>query len=139
MYKFKGYAYAHKESPKCITVPSDWNGGIHSFKTPLTVIKYKDSSYEKVESWGFPALTEKPNKKKKKNSSSSTSTPIAELFKLHLLKEYEKPFLPKRLGFKKAITDYLRELGEHLKETLKSHWELLDFYKNVLIVFTVRI
>jgi hypothetical protein len=138
LYNFKGYAYAHKENPKNITVQSEWELNGASFKTP-TVIKYEDgSSYTKVKSWGFPALAEKPEKKKKKISSKSK--PI-ELFKLHLVESLkEKPFLPKDLNFKNVIRDYLKKIGDHVKGSIDRHWKkTVDFYKNVLIVLTVRI
>ena len=62
------------------------------------------------------------------------------MFKLHLLessKEDEKPFLPDGLDYRNVITDYLKQLGDHIKEDLYRHWKV-DFYKNVLIVLTVR-
>ncbi|CAB5380776.1 unnamed protein product [Rhizophagus irregularis] len=68
---FSGYAYAHKENPKNITVQSEWETTGASFKTP-TVIK-----------------------------------------------------------------DYLKKLGDHIKESLERHWRNVDFYKHVLIVLTV--
>jgi hypothetical protein len=57
--------------------------------------------------WGYPALYKKPNKKKKDNEMK----PV-ELFKLHLgnCLEQFKPKLP--VDFKKAIVDYLREMGK---------------------------
>ncbi|RGB33504.1 hypothetical protein C1646_704289, partial [Rhizophagus diaphanus] len=130
---FSGYAYAHKENPKNITVQSEWETTGASFKTP-TVIKYEDDSYTKISSWGFPALAEKPVKKKKTKTSSK---PI-ELFKLHLVKSLvKKPFLPKDLNYKNVIRDYLKKLSDHIKESLDRHWRNLDFYKHVLIVLTV--
>jgi len=97
------------------------------------VIKYDESL--NLQSWGSPALAERPNKKKK----SSNIKPV-ERFKLHLGKmegNKSPPYLPKGLDHKKAITDYLREMGEVLKETLKIRWQKLEFYKQVLIVMTV--
>ncbi|GES97267.1 hypothetical protein GLOIN_2v1881619 [Rhizophagus clarus] len=131
---FSGYAYAHKETPKNITVQSEWDKAAGFFKTP-TVIMYENDSYDKVKSWGFPALAEKPGKKNKLKQSSK---PI-ELFKLHLVKSLkEKPFLPKDLNYKNVIRDYMRKLGDHVKESIDRHWKnTVDFYKNVLIVLTV--
>ncbi|GBC02581.1 hypothetical protein RclHR1_00470011 [Rhizophagus clarus] len=127
-----GYAFAHKEIPQNIIVQSDW-GVINSFKVP-TVIQYEDDSYTKVKSWGFPALAEKPTSQ---NKAKNSSKPI-ELFKLHLVESLkEKPFLPKGLNFKDVIRDFMKELGDHIEESLNRHWKSIDFYKNVLIVLTV--
>ena len=72
-----------------------------------TVLKY-DDNFRNVEEWGYSALAKKP-KRKEKNSS----TKPVELFKLHLgdMPESEKPYLPPNLDYKKAITDYLCEMG----------------------------
>jgi len=72
-----------------------------------TVLQY-DDKFKNVEYWGFPALARKPKRKEK-----NLSTKPVELFKLHLgdMPESEKPYLPPNLNYKKAITDYLRELG----------------------------
>ena len=73
-----------------------------------TVLSY-DNDFEHVECWGFPALAKKPRRKEK----NSSSKPV-ELFKLHLgdMPESEKPYLPPNLNYKKAITDYLGEMGK---------------------------
>jgi hypothetical protein len=69
-----------------------------------TVLQYK-ANLEEVLLWGYPALSKKSNKKNKDNEMK----PV-ELFKLHLgnCLEKFKPKLP--VDFKKAITDYLREM-----------------------------
>jgi hypothetical protein len=69
-----------------------------------TVLRY-DDNFENVESWGFPALA-KGSRRKELNK------PV-ELFKLHLsdMPESDKPYLPPNLDYKKAITDYFREMG----------------------------
>ncbi|PKY58081.1 actin-like ATPase domain-containing protein [Rhizophagus irregularis] len=51
----------------------------------------------------------------------------------------EKYKLP--INYKKAITDYLQEIGKHIKDTIKdvsdkAKWEI-DFMENVLLVLTV--
>lgn len=64
------------------------------------------------------------------------------MFKLHSLeslKEKEKPFLPDGLDFKNIVKDFMKELGDDIKENLTRHWQNLDFHNNVLIVLTVRI
>ena len=54
-----------------------------------------------------------------------------------------KPPLPKGFDYKKAITDYLRELGEVIKKSINDKWNVddkwkVDFYTQVLIVLTVN-
>ncbi|CAG8593942.1 12166_t:CDS:2 [Funneliformis caledonium] len=129
---FSGFAYAHKSNPKEIIAHDDWQDFTGRFKTP-TVIKYDESFNLKY--WGFPALAERPSRKR-----TSCKVKPVERFKLHLGKmENNKspPQLPKGLDFKKAITDYLREMGKVLKETLKIRWSKLEFYSQVLIVMTI--
>jgi hypothetical protein len=97
-----------------------------------TVLQY-DESYMNVESWGYPALSKRPNKKKK---TKNGSRPV-ELFKLHLgnLSDNLKPKL--LVHYKKAITDYLRKIGELIKETIATHWSGIDFLEKILVVITV--
>ncbi|CAB4446878.1 unnamed protein product [Rhizophagus irregularis] len=100
-------------------------------------IKY-DECLNSVESWGQPALS-----KRSERVAVNKRDNVAELFKLHLgnlngkLKEKYK--LP--INYKKAITDYLQEIGKHIKDTIKdvsdkAKWEI-DFMENVLLVLTV--
>ncbi len=67
---------------------------------------------EKVVNWGLPALSKRPNRKK----MNRTENKPVELFKLHLgnLQEHLKPKLI--VDYKKAITDYLREIGKVSKQ-----------------------
>ncbi|CAG8646028.1 3349_t:CDS:2, partial [Funneliformis caledonium] len=92
------------------------------FKT-CTALEY-DDEYNKVITWDFPAKRNKNNNK-----------PV-ELFKLHLsdIPDELKPKLP--VGYEKAITDYLREIGQAIKDDLSRHWDSLNFYKDVLLVLT---
>jgi hypothetical protein len=63
--------------------------------------------------WGAPALAKKPNRRiTKQNDQDNKRNKPVELFKLCLsnLDEYLKPKLP--VDFKKAITDYLKEIGK---------------------------
>ena len=73
-----------------------------------TVLQY-DSDYQNVIKWGNPALAQRQRK------NNNSSNPI-ELFKLHLgnIPQNEKPSLPNQLSYEKAISDYLRELGNQL-------------------------
>jgi hypothetical protein len=76
-----------------------------------TVLLY-DDQLEKVEKWGQPALSRRPNRRR------AESKPV-KLFKLHLgnLQEDLKPTL--LVEYKKAITDYLREIGKVSIKTSK--------------------
>ena len=74
-----------------------------------TVLQY-DEDYEDVIAWGAKALaTSEPSRRDKDIKQPK----LVELFKLHLgdIPEEEKPNLPEDLTPIKAITDYLRELG----------------------------
>ncbi|CAG8505058.1 9399_t:CDS:2 [Funneliformis mosseae] len=119
---YSGFAYAHKKSPDDILC-QDFEG---SFKTP-TVLRY-DESFN-VTSWGFPALSDRTFRKSKESKS-------VELFKLHLGNIEEKPYLPEGLDYKKAIIDYLHEMGKLLKEKL-SRYKFLEFFNQVIIILTV--
>ncbi|KAF0543533.1 actin-like ATPase domain-containing protein [Gigaspora margarita] len=99
-----------------------------------TVLQY-DANFQKVESWGFPALAQRYSRRRNNNSR-----PV-ELFKLHLINmsEDQTPALPEGLNYKKAITDYLCELGELIKSTIDTRWPQIEFFKNVLIILTVPV
>ncbi|EXX67983.1 hypothetical protein RhiirA5_398275 [Rhizophagus irregularis] len=128
---YSGFAYAHVTNPEIIT-NDVWPKQIGQMKTN-TVLNY-DIEFIDVECWGYPALAKKP-KRKEKNSS----TKPVELFKLHLgdMPESDKPYLPPNLSYKKAITDYLREMGELIKETVTTRWPGIDFMNQVLLVLSV--
>ena len=50
-----------------------------------------------------------------------------------------KPPLPRDLNYKTAITHYLKEMGNLIKETLKTRWPDLVFFQQVLIIMTVNL
>ncbi|CAG8665119.1 16602_t:CDS:2, partial [Funneliformis caledonium] len=110
----------------------DWPGSFGELKTN-TVLQY-DDEYINVMSWGAPALFKRPPFKKKIGKDNETK-PV-ELFKLHLsnLPDELKPKLPVR--YEKAITDYLREIGKVIKETIASRWIGIDILHQVLLVLT---
>ncbi|GBB98368.1 hypothetical protein RclHR1_03200018 [Rhizophagus clarus] len=118
-----GFAYAHKRI-KTVIVHSEWQEYYGLYKIP-TVLLY-DDKYDKVQSWGFNALKESNGDKK----------PI-ELFKLHLGNITNKPSLPNGFDYKKAIIDYLHEMGKIIKQVIINDW--IDFYNHVLIVLTVPV
>ncbi|GBC08036.1 hypothetical protein RclHR1_07890003 [Rhizophagus clarus] len=128
---YSGFTYCHVENSKDIRTNDKWPGEVN-LKTN-TVLQY-DSNFRNVVAWGHAALSKRPNQRNR------NETRPVELFKLYLgkLKEDLRPRLPVQLGsdgYKKAITDYLRELGVKIKEVVEK-WGV-DFTENVLFVFTV--
>ncbi|CAG8690790.1 3535_t:CDS:2, partial [Acaulospora colombiana] len=127
----------HKQNPEIIT-NDVWPEVIGAIKTN-TVLQY-DEKYKNVEEWGYPALAKRPQRKGR--GKNVVYKPI-ELFKLHLgnMPESEKPFLPKGLDYRKAITDYLREMAmvdqQLIKGTTERCWPGLDHFNHVLLVLTV--
>ncbi|GES97357.1 hypothetical protein GLOIN_2v1732694 [Rhizophagus clarus] len=126
--KYSTFAYAHVSVPNDITVHNRWLECLEC-KIP-TALKY-DESFN-LKSWGFSAF-ERP-KRKKENSGIKL---VVENFLLHLSNMEHKPHLPEGLHYKQAITDYLREMGNVIKETLHSCWLDIDFFGNVLIIMPI--
>ncbi|CAB4400866.1 unnamed protein product [Rhizophagus irregularis] len=130
---FSGFAYANRSSPEIITNDT-WPQQIGPLKTN-TVLQY-DSNCQNVIKWGNPALAQRQSRRRSKDSSSSKTV---ELFKLHLgnIPQNEKPPLPSQLNYEKAISDYLRELGKLIKETISTRWQGIKFFKHVLLVISI--
>ncbi|CAG8544704.1 19684_t:CDS:2, partial [Racocetra fulgida] len=126
-----GFAFVHTHENEQLCTNETWPGEIGRLKTN-TVLQY-DDQFDHVEFWGYPALAKRP--KRKKNPQYEFK-PV-ELFKLHLGNLFEdmKPKLP--VDYKKAITDYLREIGKLIKDTIITSWPSIEFHKNVLLVMTV--
>ncbi|CAI2162477.1 10848_t:CDS:2 [Funneliformis geosporum] len=123
---YSGFAYANKINPEIITNDT-WTDQIGQLKTN-TVLQYDENFYQ-VEAWGCPALA----KRQKRKDRSNPPKPI-ELFKLHLgdIPKENKPVLPPGLSYKRAITDYLREI-----DTVTTRWPNINFMSQVKIVVTV--
>ncbi|CAG8562711.1 11855_t:CDS:2 [Funneliformis caledonium] len=123
---YSGFAYANKINPEIITNDT-WPDQIGQLKTN-TVLQYDENFYQ-VEAWGCPALA----KRQKRRDRSNPPKPI-ELFKLHLgdIPKENKPVLPPGLSYKRAITDYLREI-----DTVTTRWPNIKFMSQVKIVITV--
>ncbi|RIA82047.1 hypothetical protein C1645_835948, partial [Glomus cerebriforme] len=117
---YSGFTYAHISDDNQFVTNDRWPGELGQLKTN-TVIQY-DEHYKNVETWGYPALSKRPNKKKKNKKGAR---PI-ELFKLHLGNLFDdlKPELP--VDYKKAITDYLREIGGLIKDMVTTHWSGIE-------------
>ncbi|GBC29246.2 hypothetical protein GLOIN_2v1484167 [Rhizophagus irregularis DAOM 181602=DAOM 197198] len=128
---YSGFTLCHVDDDLAnIKTNSEWPEELGRLKTN-TVLQY-DNDFTEVELWGKPALCKKPNRKGK-----DTETKPVELFKLHLgncLEKY-KPKLP--VNFKKAITNYLGEIGKLIKETIPKYWEGIDFMEHVLLVVSI--
>jgi hypothetical protein len=83
--------------------------GSCQFKTN-TVLQYKENKND-VKSWGYPALAKRPDRR---NFDKNKQDCVVELFKLqlgNLNKDLKKKYEPS-VNYKKAITDYLREIGK---------------------------
>ena len=122
------FAYSHVLNPNEIIVNVHWPGGYFGPGTH-TALKY-DQSFENVVSWGYPALYGR-------SYYSKTDTKPVENFLLYLSKMENKPPLPNGLDYKKVITDYLKEMGNLIKESLNELWYGLKFFENVLIIMPV--
>ncbi|RGB28801.1 hypothetical protein C1646_672940 [Rhizophagus diaphanus] len=129
---YSGFSYGHVSySNRGICTNDNWLGNIGNLKTN-TALQY-DDSYNTIMSWGVPALAKRPNRREK---NISETKPV-ELFKLHLgnLSENLRPKLP--IDYKKAITDYLHEIGKLIKDAVGRSFPEIDFHENVLLVLTV--
>ncbi|CAB4437247.1 unnamed protein product [Rhizophagus irregularis] len=104
---FSGFSYCHVVSRDIVT--NDIWGEISGQFKINTVLQY-DSEFDKVIKWGNSALAKR--KSRRDDTSETSETKPVELFKLCLgnLEENLKPKLP--VKYKKAIADYLREIGK---------------------------
>ncbi|GBB88696.1 hypothetical protein RclHR1_15260006 [Rhizophagus clarus] len=130
---FSGFTYCHvedKENLENMSTNVTWPGQLGQLKTN-TVLEYDDDLREIV-LWGYPALAKRPSRKKEKNQRKN----IVELFKLHL--GNLPPDLRDELSvdYKKAITDYLREIGKCIEETIDAKWNGIKL-ENVLFILSV--
>ncbi|CAJ0626541.1 4117_t:CDS:2 [Entrophospora sp. SA101] len=128
---FSGFSYVHTANQEEIITNEAWPGEIGQLKTN-TVLQY-DPKFETVDLWGAPALSKRPHRRKKKVIEAQ---PV-ELFKLHLgdMPAKLKPKL--ELDYKKAITDYLKEIGRWMKDTITTRWCGIDFKNDVLLIITM--
>ncbi|RIA82727.1 hypothetical protein C1645_880884 [Glomus cerebriforme] len=131
---YSGFAYCHVNENKNICSNDSWHGEVGQLKTN-TVLQY-DDEYKNVKLWGAPALAKRQSRRTKKQDSNEGNRPV-ELFKLHLGDLLDK-FKPKlAIDYKKAITDYLKEIGKVIQETVATRWPKIDYFENVLLVITV--
>ncbi|GBC01488.1 hypothetical protein RclHR1_04200006 [Rhizophagus clarus] len=130
-----GFAYRHIASAnQDVCTNTDWVGHNGSFKTN-TVLQY-DDNFKKVTEWGKLAFAKKSDRK----TINEDEPKSVGLFKLYLgssgkLDNDLKPKIP--VDYKKAITDYLREMGKLIKTRLSNHWPDLKLHENVLLIISV--
>ncbi|RIA90038.1 hypothetical protein C1645_876364 [Glomus cerebriforme] len=127
---YSGFAYCLTDFTKEIHTNKDWEGYAGHYKTN-TVLEY-DNDFDKVLKWGRPAFSKGTTNEANENESRSVG-----LFKLHLgkLQDHLKPKLP--VEYKKAIIDYLKEMGEFIKKKIIEMVPGVNFYEQVLIVISV--
>ncbi|RIA90035.1 hypothetical protein C1645_738170 [Glomus cerebriforme] len=115
-----------------IQTNKDWDGVVGQYKTN-TVLEY-DKEFDKVKKWGKPAISKGTTKNKKDDDQIEPKS--VGLFKLHLgkLQDHLKPKIP--VEYKKAITDYLREMGKLIKKKVEEMPGVV-FYENVLVILCV--
>jgi hypothetical protein len=105
---YSGFSYCHVSENKNIYSNDLWHREVGQLKTN-TVLQY-DNEYKNVKLWGAPALAKRQSRRTKNRDSK----PV-EMFKLHLGDDLLDDFKPKLpVEYKKAITDYLREIGKVL-------------------------
>ncbi|POG67553.1 hypothetical protein GLOIN_2v1646180, partial [Rhizophagus irregularis DAOM 181602=DAOM 197198] len=128
---YSGFAYCYVSEERNIRSNDNWSGEIGKLKTK-TALQY-DNEYNNVKFWGAPALAKERSRRMRKQNSNE---PI-DLFKLHLsdLSDELKPKLP--VCYKKAITDYLREIGKVIKKIIATTWPGVNYLENVLLVITI--
>ncbi|PKK78334.1 hypothetical protein RhiirC2_843597 [Rhizophagus irregularis] len=132
---YSGFSYCHVANKQNICSNEIWPGKVGKLKIN-TILRY-DDEYNNVLLWGAPALVKKQIRKiAKKNNQYNERNKLVELFKLFLgnLQENSRPKLP--VDYKKAITDYLKEFGKVIKDTIATHWNI-NFFENVLLILTV--
>ncbi|GBB98870.1 hypothetical protein RclHR1_03350001 [Rhizophagus clarus] len=127
---YSGFSYCHVGKNQEIFLNHTWPG--HIMLKTNTVLRY-DAEYNNVLSWGTSALYERPHRKNRKQKDSK----FIELFKLCLgdLPDNLRPKLP--IDCKKAITDYLNEMGKLIKNTICMRWYGVDYFENVLLIITI--
>ncbi|GBB91423.1 hypothetical protein RclHR1_01870018 [Rhizophagus clarus] len=125
-----GFSYCHVADKQNICSNKVWPGEVDRFKTN-TILQY-DNKYNNVLFWGAAGFAKK---RYRKINKPKMNKPVKS-FKLHLdnLKEHLKPKLP--VDYKKAITDYLREIGKVIKHTIATQWNI-NYFENVLLVLTI--
>ncbi|GBB85957.1 hypothetical protein RclHR1_01240008 [Rhizophagus clarus] len=130
---YSGFAYCHVSDKDNICSNVNWHGEIGQLKTN-TVLQY-DDEYNNVKLWGAPAMAKMP--KRRNDEQNNEGNKPVEMFKLHLgdISDKFKPELP--VGYKKAITDYLREIGKEIKEIVATRWPKVDYFENVLLILTI--
>ncbi|GES81278.1 hypothetical protein GLOIN_2v1762619 [Rhizophagus clarus] len=147
---YSGFSYAHLSNPTIAsnnkwvdqdsdtdTTNNEYLDQIENIKT-ATVLGY-DEKFEKVECWGHSIFT----------AEQKNKVHPVELFKLHMCdsdkdsdkdkksnKSDSKLHLPPNIDYRRAITDYLREMGKQIKKTLTTRWPGIE-WNSVLFILAV--
>lgn len=99
--EYSGFSYCHVANSKEICSNDMWPGDMIRLKTN-TVLQY-DEEFNNVVYWGAPALAKKP----KRRQNSKENPPVKLCLGQH---DDSMTILP--IDYKKAITDFLREIGK---------------------------
>ncbi|KAF0421512.1 actin-like ATPase domain-containing protein [Gigaspora margarita] len=112
------FAYASKKSPNEIEINTRWNDIKELPKTNIALLY--DNSCNEVLKWGESALL---HEEKKRIRITPKYYHMVERFTLYLDDIItERPHLPSKLNYKKAIIDYLKKMKEIIEETLDKRW-----------------
>ncbi|CAB4388394.1 unnamed protein product [Rhizophagus irregularis] len=124
--EYSGFSYCHVANSKEICSNDMWPGDTIRLKTN-TVLQY-DEEFNNVVYWGAPALAKKP----KRRQNSKENPPVKLCLGQH---DDSMTILP--IDYKKAITDFLREIGKVIKERIECCWPTANYFENVLLVIAV--
>ncbi|PKY55785.1 hypothetical protein RhiirA4_475494, partial [Rhizophagus irregularis] len=105
----------------CVTTKKPKKSSNYTWDLRNTILKY-NNKYSDVMGW---------------NGISKYIYNVVELFKLHLggLPDNLKPKL--QVEYKKAIADYLKEIGKDIKNEIAISWTGVNYFENVLLVLTI--
>ncbi|CAB4408728.1 unnamed protein product [Rhizophagus irregularis] len=135
---YSGFSYAHLSNRIIATnnkwadqvsntIDDEYLDQIENLKI-ITALGY-DKDYKEVECWGQSVFTIEEKK----------SVFPVELFKLHMSDSKDKSkntSLPDNFDYKKAITDYLKEMGKEINKTIKTRWSGIELHQ-ILFVLAV--
>ncbi|CAG8490223.1 9241_t:CDS:10 [Paraglomus brasilianum] len=149
---FSGFSVGHIRRPKDVETYMKWSNiyersdffaplgrltRANSHKIPTVLVYDKDF---KVVQWGNSAADCVEDYG---SSLSSDDYCVVECFKLCLsdtCPTARKPLLPDGLSYRKAITDFLKEMQKKVETHIKSRWgSATDIGKHVLFVFTLPV
>src|SRR5438874_565981 len=112
-FPLSGFSYYYIQENKANTevyVNEEWGPSKSPNTNKTNTVLQYDEHNKKVIKWGASALSSEP----KRRGNNNLSRPV-EYFKFYLSDsaKSKKPKLPDGITFEKAITDYLREMGNN--------------------------